>query len=351
MLTQLLAPLTAGVATQMLVLLLVPCARGIGLMDLPGGRKDHAGAVPLAGGPALFGGFLVGLALLPSPLPGALPLAAAGALLLCVGMLDDLLDLGVGKRVLAQLAAAALLIWGSGTALHDLGNLAGGGRLALGALALPFTAFAIVGLVNAVNMLDGADGLAAGTTLAALAGLVATTGLTSAEGEVLLVLGACVLAFLANNLRPAGGKVFLGDSGSTLLGLLLAWSLITLSQAPHGALPPAAAPWFVAVPLLDAVSVMLRRAVAGHSPLRGDRAHLHHLLTRCGCGARTLFLLVAGASALGAGVGWAGATGAISEPALFAAFLLLFVVYFAATTAASNLARKPSLPPKEPAAP
>ena len=153
-------------------------------------------------------------------------------------------------------------------------------------LAIPFTVFVTVGVINSINMSDGLDGLCGNLTMVSLLGLGTAAALWSNSGDFRLInmLSAAVAGFLLFNQRTiwrTRALVFLGDAGSMLLGFVLAWFTIEICQAPIAAISPAAALWFVAVPVMDTVGVMLRRLLAGLSPFHADSQHLHHLLIQC----------------------------------------------------------------------
>ncbi len=170
--TLFLALLLALVVSALVLALLLRLAPRTGLMDHPGERRRiHREAVPRVGGLAIFAGLLVSLVVAP-PLTAAERYGLAGAaLLVLVGALDDRYQLGPRVRLLAQLGAGLLLTLGGGVVIPSLGDLLGTGPLGLGAWAVPFTLVAVVGLINALNMIDGIDGLAAGVTVIAVGGL------------------------------------------------------------------------------------------------------------------------------------------------------------------------------------
>src|SRR5688572_13660191 len=138
-----------------------PWARRMGLVDKPNGRKHHRGHIPLIGGLCFFIGTVVGLSYLGYFDGFVTSLMAASALIVVAGALDDASDLSVRARLLVEAGATGLVIATSGYYIQDLGNLFGDDRLGLGMLGIPFTIIAVIGLINAFNMLDGIDGLAA----------------------------------------------------------------------------------------------------------------------------------------------------------------------------------------------
>src|SRR3569833_1462016 len=316
-----------------LVLCLPKPAYRIGLVDEPDSRKHHQGPVPLVGGLAMYCGFVAGMSLLYADPWSRYPaLLLGGAVLVVVGMLDDLLELRKRVRLPAQLAAALLMCSLSGIVLHDLGWLAFGEVLTLGVLAVPFTLFCTVGVVNAVNMSDGLDGLAGGlvlVTFGSLAYLAYDSGSTR-DLDVLLLLMACIVGFLIFNARSPWckrAKVFMGDAGSMFLGFALARFLIDFSQGDQRIMHPVIALWIFAVPLMDTVAVMLRRIMAGHSPFSADRKHLHHLLLSKGLSVGQTVLLIWGLAAVLALIGIVCHSYGISDMAMLVGFLGLFAVY------------------------
>src|SRR3569623_259726 len=180
----------------------------------------------------------------------------------------------------AQLGAALLMCSLCGIVLHDLGWLAFGEVLTLGMLAVPFTLFCTVGVVNAVNKSEGLDGLAGGLnviTLGALAYLAYDGGAVE-NLDTLMVLMASVLGVSSFNARSPWcrkAKVFMGDAGSMFLGLAVARFLIDFSQGDTRIMHPITALGSFAVPLMDTAAVMLRRILARQPPFAADRQHLH----------------------------------------------------------------------------
>ena len=168
----LLGGVIAAVLTFSLVFLFRPVALKIQLVDAPNHRKHHEGDVPLVGGLAIFCGFLFSLLTLDIALSSWRPLLAACALMLIVGLMDDIRELNVRDRFLAQIGTLLLVIFWGDVYLADLGDLLGFGDIQLGWMAVPFTIFGAVGVMNAFNMIDGMDGLSSGVTLILLGVLI-----------------------------------------------------------------------------------------------------------------------------------------------------------------------------------
>ncbi|BCP53495.1 undecaprenyl-phosphate alpha-N-acetylglucosaminyl 1-phosphate transferase [Kaistia sp. 32K] len=296
----------------------------LGLVDRPSARKVHVGLVPLCGGLAMFIAFasVILLRSLQASAPPAaelLVLTVALAMLAGIGLVDDLHNIGAGMRLVVQGLAAAVLLggWGVATGTTMMLALPLAGALP-GWITLLVAFLFLVGVTNAFNMIDGLDGLAGGVAAIALGGIalaaMATDRPAIAEGSLLLL--AVVLGFLVFNMRSpwrARATVFMGDAGSLMLGGAIAAFIVSLSSIPgssraeaevHALFP--ALLWLVALPVIDTLSLMVRRSIAGRSPMAADRAHLHHLLVDHGLSpARATATLVA-VSALLAAVGLAG---------------------------------------------
>ena len=231
---ELLAAFSAVVA---LIYLLDPLARRIGLLDHPGGRKDHAAPTPVTGGLAIAIGTIIPALLLTHISPQLMGLGVAAAILLITGVIDDLMDLRWQIRILAQAVAGLAIALIGDVKVEQIGPVFGLGELALGWLSIPFTVLATVGLINALNMCDGLDGLAGSLALCALLMLIAASiyaGNRDLTYGLVLIAGA-VAGFLAFNLRTPWRKragVFLGNSGSAYLGLVIAWASFRLTQNP-----------------------------------------------------------------------------------------------------------------------
>lgn len=327
-----LMPGMALLATVVLIRLLRRPAAHLGLTDQPSHRKHHQGTVPLIGGIAMMAIFCLSL-LGAAPLDHArLGLILALVVLTTVGAVDDARDLSTRSRFIAQMIACGLMMVVGDTLLINLGNLMGTGDIFLGPLGIPFTVFCVVGTINALNMLDGMDGLAGGVTLVATGWLAVVVGLSGSTAalSLLVLLAAVILGFLCFNLRHpwrARASVFMGDAGSMGLGFIMAWLLISLSQGDQSALSPITAVWILGLPLMDTVSIMIRRALRGVSPFTADRQHLHHLLQRLGCSdGQTTILLMLAALGLGA-VGVSGELLGVAEYWMHLGFWVVFLVY------------------------
>ena len=329
-----LAAVVMAVVASVATMVLARFAPALGLMDHPGGRKDHNGSVPVVGGIALVltlvcAVFCVNI----TPVPPAF--LAAAAILVVISVWDDRNELHHVPRFIAQVAAVLVMIYAAGIELRTVGNLTGWRPIGLWVFAVPMTVFAVVGVINAVNMIDGMDGLAGSTSLVSLAwfGVAATlSGLGEQAGLAWLLCGG-LAGFLLLNLRlpwQPRARVFLGDAGSTLLGFALAWLAIDLTQGAGRTMPPIAALWVVLLPLADCVSLMARRRSRGQSPFHPDREHIHHYLLARGLSvSQALGVLVAASIVFGA-VGVVGWRLGVPEWVLFWVFFFAFFAYHGA---------------------
>jgi UDP-GlcNAc:undecaprenyl-phosphate/decaprenyl-phosphate GlcNAc-1-phosphate transferase len=293
------ASLLPGLATALVTLLLTPLvirlAYRLRAIDVPGGRKRHDRSTPRLGGVAILGGIVVvlgpALALFtPAAFQGLRAadfygFTLAAGLVFCLGLADDVLGLRAPQKLGVQILAAFIVVsmgW-----QFDTLRLPLEGSFQLGALAPVLSVLWIVGVMNAINFIDGLDGLAAGM-VAIIGGSLLVLALFQGSPQTVVVtsciVGAC-LGFLRHNWCPA--KIYMGDSGSLLLGFLLA--TISLRSSPSvkasaaiAILVPVLA---LGLPVIDTLLVMWYRFLRGHKTmnrvarmLRADRAHLHHLL-------------------------------------------------------------------------
>jgi UDP-GlcNAc:undecaprenyl-phosphate GlcNAc-1-phosphate transferase len=230
--------------------------------------------------------------------------------------------------------AALIMVFGADIVLRDVGSLGNNYELlTLGMLAVPFTVFAMVGVVNAINMSDGLDGLAGSLTLVSLLGFMAATELFgNGEGLGLLaILGAAIVGFLLLNYRMPWrprAVVFLGDSGSMFLGFTVAWFAIKFTQGDSKVLAPAAVLWFLMLPLFDTATLTVRRVLKRRPPFGADREHLHHIFLLAGFTVSETVAIMAALSLFGVGVGLAGTYFQVPDSLLLGSFLFLGGLYF-----------------------
>jgi UDP-GlcNAc:undecaprenyl-phosphate GlcNAc-1-phosphate transferase len=318
-----------GTATSAIaIVVLRRYAIWFGLVDHPSQRKQHIGDVPLVGGIAIFMGVTVGAACYGHFHWFEKALIDTALLLTLLGALDDRFDLSVRDRLAIQVVSVLAVVASTGVYIHTLGRIFGH-EVTLGWLGPPLTVIAVIGLVNAFNMMDGIDGLAGSLELVCIAAIALFADPNALSGMLVLLalLAAASLPYLFANLALMGKKVFLGDAGSTLIGYMLAWALIRMSQTPYARLPPVDVLWCVALPVFDTLAVMRRRLQQGASPFKPDRGHIHHILMSAGLGPRAtltaLIALATGFAFIGAIISRATSSAGLS---LFA-FIIIMVAY------------------------
>lgn len=255
-----------------------------GLIAVPGEHRGHSAATPLTGGLAIVATLLI--VLLPSAGQWQSDFIGyfliATLLLATVGLLDDRYTVPFLWRFVAQILACGIMVY-QGNSLNHLGELFSTNTLYLGSYTTLMTIFATVGVINAINMIDGLDGLA-GTLVIAVLVLLAAHTFTVDYLRLIVALVGAIAGFLVFNLRYrwAGkqhhARIFMGDTGSTVLGFALAWLFIYGSQQSERLFDPIFAVWVLALPLFDTVSVMLIRPLYGRSPFSADKIHVHHHL-------------------------------------------------------------------------
>jgi len=247
------------------------------------------------GGPVLLVGILVGMIPVFSDLNPFL--AAGAAVIVVVGLIDDRIDLSPWYKLLGQGLAATLAAIG----LSSLHLISLGTAVYLGSAQRVLTFLWVVGLMNAVNLIDGLDGLAIATLFPPLTALIIiASSLGSSVGAILAAatLGALVGFYPFNRHR---GRLLLGDTGAELLGYLLAiLTLMILNRGPEGwSILPAL--FFAAVPLSDTAFTVVRRIIRGQSIFQGDKRHIHHRLA-IRFGARKAVAILAGTSIVSSGI-------------------------------------------------
>ena len=314
----------AAAVTYVLTPLVRRGAIAINAQHAPRGRDVHKEPTPLLGGLAIYGGLVAGLLVADrlSYLRQAFPsartiggLLLAGGLLVLIGIVDDRWGLGAISKLAGQIAAGGILVW-SGAYLPWI-PLPGGETLLLEPdLSYTLTILLVVMTINAVNFIDGLDGLAAGVVgISALAYLIYSYTLTHSVGipsqsipavASAVLAGACI-GFLPHNFHPA--RIFMGDTGAMLLGLMLAYGPISstasldqniLVHYSHlhpvnrfGTILPLLLPIAILIiPYTDLLLAVIRRTKAGKSPFAADGLHLHHRLLHMGHSHRQSVLLM-----------------------------------------------------------
>ena len=204
---------------------------------------------------------------------------AIALLLQVLILIDDAYGMSASKRLFIQSGTTLALIFLGEVYIENLNVSFLGIDLELGFWGVPFTVFAVVGMINAFNMIDGINGLCAGFALIALGSLQIASGFNVASYSLVIAVGS-IIGFLFYNLGFLGTKrrVFLGDNGSTFLGFFVAWTCINYSQSSDELIKPVTCLWLVAIPLLDCLGVIVGRIIKGILPFSPGRDHIHHKL-------------------------------------------------------------------------
>ncbi|MDP9223123.1 MAG: undecaprenyl/decaprenyl-phosphate alpha-N-acetylglucosaminyl 1-phosphate transferase [Actinomycetota bacterium] len=325
------AYLLVGLVALVITFVTTPAVRWfslkIGAVDQPGDRKVHASPTPTLGGLAILLGIL-GAGAAASLLPTfkiqftlssePLGIAAGAVIIFALGAVDDLKDLPAPVKLAGQVFAAGILFL-AGVKMQYLMLPIHNGAFALSDdVSVLVSVTWIVAMVNAINLVDGLDGLAAGIVAIASSAFFVYTALLFRQGVlnqassaplIAIILVGATLGFLRYNFFPA--KVFMGDSGAMVLGLVLGAATITgIGKIAPGPLPsavflayfPLVIPLLViAIPLLDGVFAVVRRARRGRSVFHADKEHIHHRLMDLGHGHRQAVIVMYVWSALAAG--------------------------------------------------
>ena len=279
------ALLTAAIVAFITTPVVRTLAFRVGAVDVPrDNRRMHNHPIPRMGGLAIFFGFILS-ALIFVPLDAPLRGMLMGAVIIVIlGIFDDIYALPALPKLLVQIAAATVAVL-MGNQIEVLSNpniFSSNPYWDLGFLSIPISVFWIVGITNAVNLIDGLDGLACGvSTISSMTMLV--IALTVAEPDVALLMaalaGGCI-GFLPYNLNPA--KIFMGDTGSTFLGFILATVSIEGLFKSYAIISFAVPFLMLGLPIFDTCFAILRRVSHGQSPMAPDRGHIHHRLIDMG---------------------------------------------------------------------
>src|SRR2546426_5942691 len=284
---------------------LVPAIRGFahgrGLFDqITNSRKVHSARIPRLGGIAIVAGFyapLLALILYPTGLGSvfyadgtrAFAFLFGGLAIAGLGIFDDIFGCGAVEKFLVQIAVA-LYLWFAGFRIEDI-HLVGGLVLPLGPFGAILTVAWTVGVINAMNLIDGLDGLAAGIALVG----AATNFFVALPNQPLMglwmaALAGSLLGFLRFNFNPA--TIFMGDGGSLFIGYVLAVSAIRTNQKSTAAVSLLVPIVALALPIGDTLLAMVRRSLRGRPMFSGDKEHIHHRLLALGLSHREVVLLL-----------------------------------------------------------
>lgn len=251
----------------------------IGAIDLPDARKVHSEAIPRVGGIAMVLGSVIAIVLLAELSQQVIAILLGFVVIWGFGLWDDRCELNYKTKFLGQLLAVVVVVTWGDVVVRTFPFI--DGHLP-DYIAIPFTIFALVGITNAINLSDGLDGLAGGTSLITIS-MVALLAYDAGGSDVVLIamaVAGSILGFLRHNTHPA--RLFMGDTGSQFLGFSLGVLVIVLSQSVNSAMSPLIPLMLLGLPILDTFAVMGQRLYEKRSPFSPDKNHIHHKLLAIG---------------------------------------------------------------------
>lgn len=271
------------------------------LVDTPDWRKLQKQPVPVVGGLAVFLGILSGILAAAAyhytfnpetESTGLLPIICAMSVMIYTGALDDILGLTPKARIAIEVAAIIALIYSSGMCIDTFHGLWGIEQLSWW-IAVPLTAFAGVGIINSINMIDGVNGLSSGLcmTSCSLFGIAFFIIGDVANAVLAFTMVASLLPFFLRNVFGLESRMFIGDAGTMVMGILMTWfvmcmlsknSAINSFSESHNVNIIALSIAILSVPIFDTLRVMTMRIARGVSPFRPDKTHLHHVFVNVG---------------------------------------------------------------------
>lgn len=257
----------------------------IGAVDVPKDkRRMHDHPIPRLGGLAIFAGFVVAVLLFAEVDRQLRGILIGGCVIVAVGIVDDSHPLGAGIKFILQIVAALIAVW-HGVIIEMIANplpFIGGEYWDFGIMSIPITVIWIVAVTNSVNLIDGLDGLADGvSSIAALTMLIIALLMGDMEMAALCaaLVGGCI-GFIPYNRNPA--KIFMGDTGATFLGFVLATVSVTGLFKLYAVISFVVPFVILGFPIFDTVSAFTRRILKGQNPMKADRSHTHHKLIDMG---------------------------------------------------------------------
>ena len=288
----LLASFASMLMTFWVYFKILAIAKEKNLVDNPDARKLQKRPVPVMGGIAVFFGVICGtlFATCICDCDAVLPIVLAMSMMLYVGAIDDIIDLSPRNRIIIEVLAILGLIYSDGACIDSLHGLWGIESYSWW-IGVPLTVFAGVGIINAMNMIDGVNGLSSGLciTFSFMFGITMFKGHDYPNAMLAFVYAGALVPFLIHNVLGKTSKMFIGDAGTMTMGILMTWYVIQMLRHDHNS------QWMkyvsdqqlslvaltlaiLAVPVGDTLRVMFRRITKGNSPFKADKTHLHHML-------------------------------------------------------------------------
>ena len=267
------------VVTMLLIPPIMRWADKIGAIDIPNERKVHTTAIPRVGGIAMVIGSVISILVLSEFSEQTIAVIIGFVVIWGFGLWDDKCDLNYKIKFVGQIVAVVIVVYFGDIVITSLPFME---EEVPYVFALPFTVFALVGITNAINLSDGLDGLAGGTSLITIS-IIALLAYDSGGSELVIMcmaVAGSILGFLRHNTYPA--RLFMGDTGSQFLGFSLGVFVILLSQYVNSAMSPIIPLLILGLPILDTIAVMTQRLYEKKSPFSPDKNHMHHKLLGMG---------------------------------------------------------------------
>ena len=282
---------------------LVRIALDKNIVDNPNARKLQRRPTPVLGGIAVFFGSVIGLgcASITCDCSELFIVVVAMMIMLYTGTMDDILDLSPALRFLIEIGTVLLLIFVGGYTLNDFHGLWGLNQIPQG-VAIPLTVFAAVGIINAINQIDGVDGLSSGYCIltSLLFGVMFWYVGDRTMCMLAVVAAGSLISFFFHNVFGKSSKMFIGDGGTLVMGIVMSVFVIRILRhgsmsevydaANIGLIPFTLA--VLSVPVFDTLRVMTTRILKRKSPFHPDKTHLHHMFIRLGCSHATTTLAI-----------------------------------------------------------
>ena len=292
--------LLSSLITLISIIILLPIARKLKLVDIPSKRKSHLGNVPLIGGLSILMGVCVSTSgsLIDDKI--FLIYMVSAFFILILGLIDDFYPLSPKIRLTIQTVIILITLELTGLKFDTLGHSFGlKTQINLGFFSYPVTILGMLLVTNAFNLMDGADGVTGVLAILALTVifLIEILSLNINSNPLILALIGSLIPFLSFNLIKSKNKIFLGDSGSLFLGFSIAFLLLYETQVIKNISPPFAL-WILAIPIFDVCAVMIFRFKKSRSLFKPDRSHLHHFLQKLGLNNIQVVLSILGLGSL-----------------------------------------------------
>lgn len=300
------------------------------LVDNPDARKLQKTPVPVRGGVAVCFGMLCGMIValgLMSQISGLGPVICSMLVMMYVGGLDDILSLSPKSRFLVEILVVLGMIWGTHGCIDSFHGLLGLEQFTWW-VAVPLTVFAGVGIINAINMIDGVNGLSSGLciTYCVCFGVIFANKGDMANASLAFCMAAALLVFWLHNVFGGTSKMFIGDAGTMMMGTLMTWFVIQVLREDNGL------HWtegkelcliamclsILVVPVFDTIRVMLNRMRKGNSPFSPDKTHLHHVFLKFGMSHSMTMLTIILMDVITVTLGYCGYKLGFSQEAQFA---------------------------------